>query len=67
MFLRDLSTVNVSLCVVREVLGSDTNRSPGECGAEKSYDGCREHHGSFVVTVEGKRGSDELLGNLQRI
>ena len=55
MFLRDLGTVGVSLCPVREVFVSDTTRSPGECRAnKKSYDGCREQHGSFVVTVEGE-------------
>jgi hypothetical protein len=67
MFLRDLSTIGLSLCPVRGVFVSVATRPPGECrDNKKSYDGCREQHGSFVVTVEGKRG-DELPTDLQRI
>jgi hypothetical protein len=67
MFLRELSTIGMSLCLVREVFVSAT-RSPGECRAnKKSYDRCREQHGSFVVTVEGKIGGDELPTDLQRM
>jgi hypothetical protein len=55
MFLRDLSAIGMSLCPVREVFVIGTTRSPGECRAnKKGYDGCREQHGSFVVTVEGE-------------
>jgi hypothetical protein len=68
MFLRDISTIGLSLRPVREVFVSDSTRSPDECRAnKKSYDGCREQRGSFVVKVEGKRSSDQLPTDLQRI